>query len=114
MAALDNPHNVKSSISVDVKSSNQTVIVWDLELESSSDTLIVPGLYTTYNVLTAAAVTDGLAGSLTLNITASGAAKSGGLSTVTITGGVQGQRVLIATSHQKGLSNNLIVDEDPT
>lgn len=103
MPSIDNPHNVKSVKNLSLKSANQQVMVWDVELLSSSDTLTVPGLQSTSAV-----------GSLTSGISVSAGALTEGSNTLTITGGTAGSRAIIATAHRKGLVNNTSRDEDPT
>ena len=87
MASIDNPHNVKSVQSFNLKSARQQIMVWDVELLSSSDTLTVPGLESTSAV-----------GSLTNGISVSAGALTEGNNTLTITGGSAGSRAIIATA----------------
>jgi hypothetical protein len=103
MASLDNPHFTKSVKFLDLVSANQQIMIWDVELQSGSDTITVPGLESTTAL-----------GALTTGITATAGALTAGNNTVTITGGSLGTRAIIATAHRKGLSNNLSRDEDPT
>jgi hypothetical protein len=103
MASLDNPHNVKSVQHLSLKSARQQIMIWDVELLSSSDTLTVPGLESTSAV-----------GSLTSGISVSAGALTEGDNTLTITGGSAGTRAIIATAHRKGLVNSTSRDEDPT
>lgn len=96
MASIDNPHNVKSIRSTDLPTKRQVIMVWDVLLLSSSDTLTVPGLESTSAV-----------GSLTTGISVSAGALTAGQNTVTITGGSAGTRALISTAHRPGYFNDL-------
>ena len=104
MPSLDNnPFHVKSYQAFNLKTSQQQIMVWDLSLLSTSDTLTVPGLESTTAV-----------GALTAGITVTSAAIAEGNSLLTIAGGSDGARAIIATAHRVGLVNNTSIDEDPT
>lgn len=103
MASLDDPYFVKGVKSILMPGARQKVTIYDVELQSSSDTLTVPALAHTNS-----------GKSLTNGITATPAAANEGVSVITITGGSQGTRALIACAHIKGRANWLTQDEDPT
>jgi len=96
LASLDNPHNIKSVRFFDLLSANQVLAVWCLVLASESDTFTVPGLESTSAV-----------GSLTSGISVSAGALNEGSNLITVSGGSAGGRVLVATAHRKGFTNNL-------
>ena len=104
MASIDNPFNVVNVKSVSLPGSHQTVMIWEVVLLSSSDTLTVPALSSTSG-----------AKSLTSGVTATNSTASDeGNASVTITGGVKGTKAVIATLHVSGRANVLSQDEDPT
>jgi hypothetical protein len=105
MPSLDNPHFTKSVKSLTLPSANQEVMVWDVELQSTSDELTVPGLKSTFHPITGSETVD-VPVSVTNGISvAAGAINSGGDVTLTITGGSLGVRATIITAHRVGLSN---------
>jgi hypothetical protein len=104
MAALDNPGNVVNVQTITLPAARQVAMLWDLKLQSSSDTLNVPAL----------ASTDAVS-SLTTGVTATNSdTPNEGEASIVIASGSEGQRVVVATLHRVGMSNNLTIDEDPT
>lgn len=104
MATLQTPGDIKSVSFVDIKSVNKTASLWVVNLRSSSDLLMVPGLDSTSAI-----------GSLTSGISvANYYLYAGQQSPIVITGGSSGTQAVIAALHRRGLINHLSKDETPT
>lgn len=100
MANLNDTNDILDFEVLDLKTARQAITFWHLRLRSNSDTFTVPRLEDTNS-----------AGSLTDQITVSAAAESGGQNVITVTGGSDGQKVIVATAHLKNrLNNNSFVD----
>jgi hypothetical protein len=102
MASLDSGNGLVDVTFSEVRGQRKRVGIWLLTLKSASDTFTVPSLTTTTS-----------ARALTSGHTASGSANSSGASTVTVTGGADGEVCVVATLHQAGRHNNLSIDETP-
>jgi hypothetical protein len=95
VANLDTGNYIKDVQIMDMVTSNQVTMVYDLELRSSSDTYTVAALDSTSSVA-----------SLTAGISVEASQPSNGQTTVRVTGGSAGTRAIVVIALRKGVLNN--------